>query len=814
MAKPDLEKVKDQSVQARARGEGATLSLLLWAVRGAELISPWWSKQRDADLRRFWKSVDHLAGAVYTIQSRLITIPFQVLPRDKTVKAHVRQAEEFTDMLVNQSEFGEGWGTFYSKFVEDIVTQDNGSMGEIIGEGRPDGPIIGMPNGIAHLDSWRCTRSGDPEFPIIYQDTDGKHYKMHYTRVVFSSQMPSPSVTMKGVGFCAVSRCINIAQNLLDILVYKQEKLGSRPHRNILVTKGGLDPEVVRSAFIRAESMMNAQQNKRYSKTVVIGHEDMPDAEIQQIDLASLPDGFDERESITLGMAAIALAFGMDARELFPAMSVGATRAEAMIQHMKQRGKGPGQILEMTERLFEYKVLPAHLKMVFDYQDDAQDKQVAEIRSKRSERHEKDLLSGSVDVRTVREQMTEDGDLTHDQFMAMELEDGRLEDGTDVLTLFVNDDYIDLLDIGIDDPLNVQENDREEVIKAIEVKRRELWVELNTATPRHRRPVREALAALDRLEGMYSISTIGEPAPFEEIIEPEVEVEEEPIVEEEEEIVEDELELKGFAKFLAMFRKPSDPMSKAAQAIEGAAMTVAIKSDAELKEMRKDAVRKEAEYVELKEGMTKIESMREDINAVTDGMERGMDIIEKALIATSKVNMESLQALQRGIEGAAMTASVKSNAELKELKREAVERDIELTKLSQDMSELKVMRKDIDAMGDDVGQGLDIVVKALAATNKVNIEGLQTLRQNMDLLASKKDVDDLSKSVDLDEFGKKVITEIMGKIPAAPVVVSQEVVERDEGKIARIRRTYSDGGIVEFEIERDADGKIERAVRM
>ena len=679
MAKPDLEKVKDQSIQARARGEGATLSLLLWAVRGAELISPWWSKQRDADLRRFWKSVDHLAGAVYTIQSRLITIPFQVLPRDKTVKAHVRQAEEFTDMLINQSEFGEGWGTFYSKFVEDLVTQDGGSMGEIIGEGRPDGPIIGMPNGIAHLDSWRClgrdsrillddgttksileivrekypgpvitldgygnvksrkitnwhetplgdrywlrmvlehakahygkeeglwltndheiltpsgwiqveklsigdkvitvhpapseqqsavlvgtllgdghltpkhgksqwsrigltqgskqkewlelkrwsfsgfkwtpvrigknkydsvfyqtecwktpslgkwrdnwypegrkvvhresvekyfgplmlatwfcddgdtqkrkwggpsaristlgfpkedvvwlanfltdqgietlarthskgidgedqyylyvtvegskvlfqmiapyvpdclryklpegspeynkelweeiepavrfadiiaklyegnngeqvttfcidveddhnfvasgtvvhncTRTGDPEFPIIYQDTDGKRYKMHYTRVAFSSQMPSPSATMNGVGFCAVSRCINIAQNILDILVYKQEKLGSRPQRSIMVTSGGLDPDVVRSAFIQAESQMQAQQLRRYSKTVVIGHEDMPDAKLDLIDLASLPDGFDERESIILGMAAIALAFGMDARE-------------------------------------------------------------------------------------------------------------------------------------------------------------------------------------------------------------------------------------------------------------------------------------------------------------------------------------------------------------------------------------------------------------------------------------------------------------------------------------------------------------------
>jgi len=112
-------------------------------------------------------------------------------------------------------------------------------------------------------------------------------------------------------------------------------------------------------------------------------------------------------------------------------------------------------------------------------------------------------------------------------------------------------------------------------------------------------------------------------------------------------------------------------------------------------------------------------------------------------------------------------------------------------------------------------QGLDIVGKALAATSKVSMESLQALQRNMGQLASKQDVADLSESVDLERFGKKVVTEIMGRIPEAPVVVSQEVVARDkEGKIARIRRTYSDGGVAEFEIERNADGKIERAVRI
>jgi len=39
------------SIQARAREEGTGIGLMLWLAAGNELISPWWSKQRDSELR-------------------------------------------------------------------------------------------------------------------------------------------------------------------------------------------------------------------------------------------------------------------------------------------------------------------------------------------------------------------------------------------------------------------------------------------------------------------------------------------------------------------------------------------------------------------------------------------------------------------------------------------------------------------------------------------------------------------------------------------------------------------------------------------
>lgn len=500
----DIELAREQSIQSRAKeDEPLRHNVLLVLSRAGQLISPWWSRQRDLELRRFWKTVDHLAGAIYTFESRLSTIPFRIEPKDGTIRAHQRLADEFTDLLLEEADLGEGWNSFYEPWVEDLITQDNGAFAEVIGPGEIDGPLVGMPSGIAHLDSWRCVRTGNPEYPVLFQDPDGTLHKMHYTRVIYSSQMPSPDALMHRVGFSAVSRCLNIAQNLLDQMIYKQEKLGSRPARGIMVTKGGLDPDDIREALALANEAMDNQALSRFSRTAVVGHADMPEAGLDLVELSSMPDGFDERESITLGIAAIALALGVDARELFPATVTGATRADALISHLKQRGKGIGQVLQLTERKFNSKFLPDTLRMVFDFQDDAQDQQRAEIKYRRAERHSTYIKNMILDDRTIREQMVEDGDLTKDQFIRLELQSGRLEDGDSVLVLFFRPDSARDLDMGVEDPLAVHANNAADVLATIEERRVAFLAETSTANPNRKAVLQEYLAALDELELMY-----------------------------------------------------------------------------------------------------------------------------------------------------------------------------------------------------------------------------------------------------------------------------------------------------------------------
>lgn len=503
----------DDSIQQGGRDwnteGGAGYGVLRWLGMAGEIMPAWWSKARDAELRRFWKSGDHIAGAVYSVTTRIITTPFQILPRDDSVRSHVRQAEEMQERLQSYADFGQGWGPCISKFAQDYLTQDNGAFMEVIGPGDPDGPLEGMAHGIAHLDSWRCTRTSDPEYPVVYQDLDGKRYKLHYTRVIYRSQMPSPDKLMYGVGLCAVSRAIYNAQNLIDMAVYKQEKMGSRPPRQMLVGSN-VSANTILQAFAVAEMQMDNQNLGRYAKTVVIGSGNN-EIDIQVKDLASVPDGFDEEKSTTLAMFAIAMAFGVDARELWPATASGATKADAMVQHLKARGKGLGELQKMIVQEIGYKVLPAHLYMVFDAKDDEEDQAQAEIQNMRADARGKNLVSGTITVRVARLQMRDEGEITQQQFEDLELQDGRLEDGTNILALFQSPDkqMQTLLSLpGIQDPLDVEVNDAATMTALITERIKFIQSRLFTApNGRMKQMAQMAIVALDMLSTLYRDTT-------------------------------------------------------------------------------------------------------------------------------------------------------------------------------------------------------------------------------------------------------------------------------------------------------------------
>jgi len=517
-----VEEAIKKSIQSRATDEsdiglggiGGIGGLLTYMFRAGELVSPWWSTQRDIDLRRFVKQSDHLSGSVALLTSKVVNVPPRVEPRDYALKSHIRQADEYNRKMVEESEFGQGWITLASKVLDDWFCVDNGLFIEVIGDGKKDGPIVGPALGLAALDSTKVIRKKNPEYPIAYIDEDGSQYKLHRTRVAYASDQPSNIVEMRGVGMCSVSRSINVTQNLVDMSLYKQEKLGSRPLRAVMFTPG-IPTDVVEATMRMASEAMDNQSIRRFSKIPILGGNDT-DARFELISLSTLPDGFDEETSTRLAMFAMALAFGVPIRWIWPAATSGATKADAMYQHIAGLGGGIGRVLKVLtlilggdprgSRHTVGKFLPPHLKLVFDFQDDEQDRQKAEIRKTRVETMATALETGLVTLRVAREQALEVGDLSQAQFDNMELTDGRLPSGEDVLTLFyAGDDSIgDMLDVGIEDPLDVNRNDALATIAAIEDKQAEVRQYLSEASSAKRKQMaKQALAALGKLREAY-----------------------------------------------------------------------------------------------------------------------------------------------------------------------------------------------------------------------------------------------------------------------------------------------------------------------
>lgn len=517
----DVELMQDLSIQERARQEGKNrMPLLLFLARAGQVIPAWWSKERDRELDKFWKNSDHVSGAFYTLSSKLASVPFRIEPRDASVALHRRQADEYQELLEAGSEFGAGWQELADLFLQDLWTTDNGAFLEVIGGGPKDGPIRGLPVGLAHLDSYRCHRTGSLEYPVQYEDTDGKLYKLHRSRVLFRSQMPSRRAEMYRVGFCWLSRCINAAQSLVDDMTYKQEKIGSRPKRGIIVTGGGLDPDDIRSSFEQADVMMDSQGLSKFSKFVVTGANYLPDAHLEIIDLASLPDGFDFETDMTLTMFVIALTGGFPPRWIWPATVTGATKADAMYQHVAGLSGGPGATLKLLATMLGGpergtgllpglpRFLPVSLRMVFDFQDDEQDRTAAEIRNVRSQARERDISAGALSLRVARQQMLGDGEIDEAEFEEMELTDGRLPDGSDVLALFQTADP-QLMPMLVVDPEMATD---EEIQTRID----EDWaLVLNAPRAAVKRKARQAIAALQAVLDGRQVEPLEEAPPVE-----------------------------------------------------------------------------------------------------------------------------------------------------------------------------------------------------------------------------------------------------------------------------------------------------------
>jgi len=233
-APKDVEAAAKRSVrEPGATGIGSGRALLFRLAHAADGTPAWWSPTRDSWLRDFWHTAPFLPGVVYSICGRNAAFRFEFTGPEKQV--------QYAKDLCAQADLGAGWQPFVVKISQDLLTQDNGAFIEVIRPARvrtskgllpavkaldADGGMAwfaawrgqlisidqeeykieddpaDLPLGIAHLDAGRCTRTGDLDHPVKYQDRKGRWHKLAWWQVITLEDMPSPIEDMNGVGLC------------------------------------------------------------------------------------------------------------------------------------------------------------------------------------------------------------------------------------------------------------------------------------------------------------------------------------------------------------------------------------------------------------------------------------------------------------------------------------------------------------------------------------------------------------------------------------------------------------------------------------
>lgn len=374
--------VEGASVQARfsESAEDAQIHWFMFNLAQTAGAVPAWGEQplRDKALRALVRApgMDLLAGAMSSFIKKMNGLNW-------TIEGPERTAKRWQWVLARQSEMGKGWLHLLPKGTQDYLSQDKGAFWEIVHATKnPASPIVS----ITHLDSMRCTATNDPDKPVIYLDKENKKHILRDDQVIHIVDMPGPGEKDKNLGMCAVSRVLKSAVVIQEMLQFKEEKLSSRPVPGIAVAKGI-------SERVLAEALAEASEHdvKKHGRLLYRGYPIIAamsadyEAGIDLVEFRSVPDGFDFVEETTFFIYTLALAFGVDAREFWPATVTGATKADALVQAQKARGKGPGEFINQIEFQINMKVLPKGCTFRFDFQDDEEDRLQTEIQKMKAE---------------------------------------------------------------------------------------------------------------------------------------------------------------------------------------------------------------------------------------------------------------------------------------------------------------------------------------------------------------------------------------------------------------------------------------------
>lgn len=289
------------------------------------------SRTRDAWLRKVWKLEPYLAGVINSV----VQIDKN---RGWTMTGGRNQVNRFTRVL-HESKFSQdltGWRQFFGGTSQAYYTSDLGSVTEI-GRNGKDGPL----SQLYFVDPARCRLTGSEKSPLEYYSSTGGGQTWGRSDFFRITSLPSTDESLNGLGFCAVSRCIELAKIMVGIYQYDNEMLLNRAPRGLLLLKGITEQQWEEAMTARSAKLDGDEKTYYGAVNVLASMDPSTELEAQLVSLSQLPAEFNQQIFTDLLMYGYSLVFGYDPREFWP-VSSGAlgTATETEMQHRKAGGKG------------------------------------------------------------------------------------------------------------------------------------------------------------------------------------------------------------------------------------------------------------------------------------------------------------------------------------------------------------------------------------------------------------------------------------------------------------------------------------------
>jgi hypothetical protein len=321
------------------------------------------------DLEDMW------AGVVNQAVTKIAVRGFEISDKDDSE----RRTQRGQDLIMNLDGVA-SYRSGMNKLVQDFLLTRNGCFIEVERESKAP---ASRPRALWHLDSLRCRRTGNPDWPVIYWSLDGQWHALRASDVIFFADMPSPRAQLHGIGRPAAERAFKTIVKLAGVETYFREKItGARALKLVFISG------VTKKKIEQVKETSDAEQERRgwtiYKGAVVVPTEDDRAVSVAEIDLASVPDGFNvdtERKDAYLRYANC---IGIPAQDIQPLSGQGlGTGTQTIILDEAAEGRGIAYFVKTLEDSINWLLMPKTTTFTF-VTNDWRDRK-AQIETKQAE---------------------------------------------------------------------------------------------------------------------------------------------------------------------------------------------------------------------------------------------------------------------------------------------------------------------------------------------------------------------------------------------------------------------------------------------